>query len=73
MEEMINSIITLGFPTTACIVVAGYLVKVYNNMRDDMRNTNERLHEIIEKSTECITNNTNALYELKEVVKNGKE
>lgn len=69
MEETINSIITLGFPTTACIAVAGYLVKVYNNMREDMRESNEKLHDVIEKSTECITNNTNALYELKEVVK----
>lgn len=71
MNEIVSIISTVGFPIACCLVLSYYVFKVTESNRQELKNVNEKLQEIIEKTSECITNNTNALYELKESILKG--
>lgn len=73
MNEIISIISTVGFPIACCLGLGYYVFKVTDSNRQELKNVNEKLQEIIEKTSECITNNTNALNELKESILKGEK
>lgn len=77
MTEFTQLITTVGFPIACCMALAGYVFKVTDANKKELQALNAKLESIIEKTCECIINNTNALEELKNLVKkeetNGKE
>lgn len=71
MNEIVSIISTVGFPIACCLLLGSYVFKVTEFNKQELKSVNEKLQEIIEKTSECITNNTNALYELKESILKG--
>jgi hypothetical protein len=68
MTDFVTIISTVGFPIASCLALGLYVYKATETNKQELTKTNEKLQEIIEKTTECITNNTNALYELKDSI-----
>lgn len=73
MNDVVSLISTVGFPITCCLGLSYYVFKVTESNRQELKNVQEKLQEIIEKTSECITNNTNALNELKESILKGEK
>lgn len=61
--EMITQI---GFPIVAAIGVAGYIVKLNNDHREDVRELTRENNEKIDKLSKVVNNNTLAMTKIYE-------
>lgn len=51
----------IGFPIAAAIAVAGYIVKLNNDHREDVKQLTKENNDKIDKLTEVVNNNTLAM------------
>lgn len=51
----------IGFPIVAAIAVAGYIVKLNNDHREDVKQLTKENNDKIDKLTEVVNNNTLAM------------
>lgn len=49
MNEIVSIISTVGFPIACCLGLGYYVFKVTDSNRQELKNVNEKLQEIIEK------------------------
>lgn len=64
MNEIINMITTVGFPTVACIGIAWFCKYTNDNYRQDLKEANAEHKAEMDKITEALNNNTLALTKL---------
>ena len=64
MNEIVNMITTVGFPTVACIGIAWFCKYTNDNYRQDLKEANAEHKEEMNKITEALNNNTLALTKL---------
>ena len=69
MEDIANIIANLGFPIAISIVTIAFVYKLITEEREENRNREERLMDIVRTS---IDNNTKAIQELKDYMRGGK-
>ena len=65
MENWVNVISSLGYPVAVCVVTIGFVFKLVMDEREENRQREERLMDMV-RST--IDNNTKAIQELKSVM-----
>lgn len=69
MEEIVNIISNLGFPIAISIVTIAFVYKLIMEEREENRNREERLMDMVRTTIE---NNTRAIDELKDYIREGK-
>ena len=69
MEDVVNIISNLGFPIAISIVTIAFVYKLIMQEREENRNREERLMDMVRTT---IDNNTKAIQELKDYIKGGK-
>lgn len=68
MEEVVNIISNLGFPIAISIATIGFIFKLITEEREENKNREERLMDMVKTTIE---NNTKAIEELKGYIKGG--
>ena len=69
MEDIVNIISNLGFPIAISIVTIAFVYKLITEEREENKNREERLMNMIRTT---IDNNTKAIQELKDYMKGDK-
>ena len=69
MEDIVNIISNLGFPIAISVVTIAFVYQLIMQEREENRNREERLMDIVRTT---IDNNTKAIQELKDYMKEGK-
>ena len=69
MEDIVNIISNLGFPIAISVVTIAFMCKLITEEREENRNREERLMDIVRTT---IDNNTKAIQELNDSIKGGK-
>ena len=69
MEDIVNIIANLGFPIAISIVTIAFVYKLIMEEREENRNREERLMDMVRTT---IDNNTKAIQELKDYMRGGK-
>ena len=69
MEDIVNIVANLGFPIAISIVTIAFVYKLIMQEREENRNREERLMDMVRTT---IDNNTKAIQELKDYIKGGK-
>ena len=69
MEDIVNIISNLGFPIAVSIVTIAFVYKLITEEREENRNREERLMNMIRTT---IDNNTKAIQELNDYIRGGK-
>ena len=69
MEDIVNIISNLGFPIAISVVTIAFVYKLIMQEREENKNREERLMNMI---ITIIDNNTKAIQELKDYIREGK-
>ena len=68
MEDIVNIVANLGFPIAISIVTIAFVYKLIMQEREENRNREERLMDMVRTT---IDNNTKAIQELKDYMRGG--
>lgn len=71
MNEIVQLISTVGFPIVACLLLGWYVKYQTDNYRSEVQDIQKEHREEVQKMTEAINNNTVALTQLCEKIKEG--
>lgn len=64
MTEVLTAISTLGFPIVACVCLGWYVKYQTDSYRNEVRDLQKEHREEINKMTEALNNNTQAIEKL---------
>lgn len=71
MNEIVRLISTVGFPIVACLLLGWYVKYQTDSYRSEVQDIQKEHREEVQKMTEAINNNTVALTQLCEKIKEG--
>lgn len=72
MEVWIQVITSVGFPIAACIALWYYMLQLLNEHKTELAEQRAEHKEEVQALRQSLEANTEALIELKELIKNGR-